>query len=294
MPSPSGRRQSPVVARRELRRRVTAARSLHFASREEAANALGWTVRVQNAIETGQSLPSEDQLARMFTVLDVEGADHDLWRRLTAAARTRGWWDTYDDADLSRSAKRFIGYEAGATKVRVFAGAFVAALLQTREYRTSLLTNQVGTPAPERIERLLEVHDRRKAVLEGPKPLEYHMILDESALYRHAGPGVIAGQLDHLIRLAESASHVTIQVVTYDAGLYRALSDTMTLLWFGRPGDGLGYVERATGQDDYVEGPDLYGYSSTFEELAQERARTPDDTLDTLRAARELAKRSER
>lgn len=53
------------------------------------------------------------------------------------------------------------------------------------------------------------------------------------------------------------------------------------------------YIERATGED-YVEGPDLYGYSSTFEELAQERAQTPDGTLDTLRAAQELAMRSDR
>lgn len=288
------RRTTPVVARRELRRRLVAARLVHFGTREEAATAFGWSKRTQDTLETGESLPSPRQFDSLFGALDVSPADQEHWTELAAEARRRGWWNTFDEADVSKGTKTFIGYEAGATRVRVFSGAFVAALLQTRDYRASLLRNQAGVAAPEHVERHLDVLARRQAVLDPPDPLGYHVIIDESALYRDAGPGVMAGQLEYLIDLAESATHVTIQVVPYSAGLYRALSDTFTLLEFGQPGDGLGYIESAAAKDHYVEGPALYGYSATFEELTHRRAQSPDDTLGTLRRAHKLTTRSHR
>jgi transcriptional regulator with XRE-family HTH domain len=292
--SERGGRTSPVVARRELRRRLVAARLVHFGTREEAAKALGWSKRTQDTLETGESLPSPSQLDAVFAVLGVSSSDQQRWIELAAQARRRGWWSAHDDADVSKGTKTFIGYEAGATRVRVFSGAFVAALLQTREYRASLLANQAGIAAPEHIEQRLDVLARRQAALDSPDPLEYHLIIDESALYRDAGPGVMSGQLGHLIDLAENAAHVTVQVVPYSAGLYRALSDTFTLLEFGQPGDGLGYIESAAAKDHYVEGPALYGYSATFEELAQQRAQSPDETVGTLRRAQKLTTRSHR
>jgi uncharacterized protein DUF5753 len=186
--SADGTRVSPVVARRELLRRfVQARRDAGYASRELAATALRWSARKQALLESGeQGIPLRD-LDAILTTFEVREEAWPEWRTLAEQARDRGWWDSFDDADLSAEGKRFIGYEWGARRLRSFDGSIMPALLQIPGYTAAALAAGINDRPPEQIDRLIAVRRQRQRVLGRPDPLEYQVVLDEAALRRPCG-----------------------------------------------------------------------------------------------------------
>lgn len=214
------------------------------------------------------------------------------WETLRTLAKKRAWWDVHSDIDLSETSKTFIGYECGAVRVRAFSGAVIPVELQIPAYRAATLRSRVGAPAPERVDQTVEIlEERQKILFAGKDPLEFHLILDESALHRHLGGNVMVDQLAFLIDWARNRDNITIQVVPYTEGIYRGLDETFTLLDFGERGDTLVYLEAtARGRATYLESTDVYGYSETFTILSDQRALSVTDTLANLDQAQQAAR----
>jgi transcriptional regulator with XRE-family HTH domain len=280
------RRTSPTTSRRHVAVLLTRAREEAGETQLSASSKFGWSIRKQQNLEAGDQVVSDRDLEQVLPALQIPEDDWPTWHELAEQARRKGWWDRYDASDLSVEAKRFIGLEQGATRIRHFEPLIVHGLLQTPEYRRATVVATSPAPRPtEQLEAMLEVSQRRQEVLDGPDPLELWAVLDEAALHRSpGGPKVLADQLHHLIRVAESHDNVTLQVIPYDAGMHPGLHGSFTLLEFGLPRDpGLVFVEATFDRHTYLsERSAVYAYAQVFEHLDR-LALTPAQSLQMLR-----------
>lgn len=262
-----------------------------FSNRGAAASALGWSRPKQDFLETGEQQLLAKDLPRVFDVFEIPDDEQTEWQQLTEGASTPGWWDHYDEADLSADGRRYVAYEWGCRRLLVYTGGILHGLVQTRVYAEARMRAGLVQRSSQQMARMVDILQQRKAVLEQPDPLDFHLIFDESALHRDAGAGVMAFQLAHMLDLAESHPNVTLQVMTYGAGLYPALAGSFGLMDFGFPDDaGLVNLEPGLVSSMYFEDTqDVYLYSQMFENMAESRAADPEDTLDMLRRAQTRA-----
>jgi hypothetical protein len=290
---------SPAVCRRELRRRLVKHRvearnpngTVRFPNRGAAAKALGWSRPKQDFLETGEQQLLAKDLPRIFEVFEIPDDEQAEWQALTEGAAASGWWDHYNEADLSASGRRYLAYEWGCRRLLVYSGGILHGLVQARLYGEARMRAGLVQRSSQQMARMADILQRRKAVLEPPDPLDFHLIFDESVLHRDAGPGVMAFQLAYLLDLAESHPNVTLQVVPYSAGLYPALAGSFGLMDFEFPDDtGLVNLEPGLVESIYVEDTQqVYLYSQMFENMADTRAADPEETLDMLRRAQSSA-----
>jgi hypothetical protein len=286
--SGDGLRVSSVVAsRRLLRKFVQARKDAGFPSRELAADALKWSARKQALLESGdQPIPMRD-LDVILPTFKVPEGEWPAWRTLAETARAKGWWDNYDEADLSTEGKRFVGYEWGARRIRSFDGSIMPALLQIPGYTAAALAAGVGDRPPEQINRLLAVRRQRQRALGQPDPLDYEVVLDEAALRRPGGDAdTMRAQLHHLLDLAEVRRNITVQVVPFSAGLYPAQSGTFVIMDFdgGEDDAGIVHVEPGFAGSLYMEErQEIYLYSRVFQRLL-DIALSPEDSLELIRS----------
>lgn len=277
------RRASAAVARRRLGVELTRLRGQ--LRQAEAAKALGWAPAKLRYLEAGTRPMQEGDLPAVFRIYDVPELVQAELRRLCAEASSRGWWDRYSDADLSSAAKRYMGLEFGATRIRGFEALLVPGLLQTSDYATEILRASLTPRAVEQVNALIEIRRARQRALAGSDPLGFWAILDEAALHRRVGsPEVMREQLTHIADLAESSDTVSVQVVPFEAGPHPGLGGPFFLFEFGWEDDpGLVYLEPQSDRATYLEDRrDVYTFSQAFERLV-DTALPPEDSLDMLR-----------
>jgi hypothetical protein len=269
---------------------LDARKAAGFPSRERAAEALGWSPRKQALLESDeQPIPLKD-LDAILSTFKIPDDAWPTWRALAEQARARSWWDAYDEADLSKEGKRFIGFEWGSRRMRTFDGSILPSLLQLPAYTAAALEAGLVDRPPEQIERLLTVRRQRQRVLGRPDPLVYHAIVDEAALRRPGGdPETMSAQLHHIVDLVSTRPNVTIQVVPFSAGLYPGQSGTFVIMDFDESDVEPGIVHTEPGFADslYIDRrADIYLYSRVFQRLG-EVALSPEDSVDLLRRVAE-------
>jgi Domain of unknown function (DUF5753) len=133
-----------------------------------------------------------------------------------------------------------VGYEAGASSIRMWQPLVVPALLQTARYTQEILvTWGLQTEAIAREVRLREERQRRVAA----RAPEQCYLLDEAVIRRHMGT-VMSNQLRHLARVAQKPA-VTIRIIPFNKGPHFGLSGPFVLLGFAGPLDDVLYLESA-------------------------------------------------
>lgn len=282
-PDGDRRRCSRATAQRALRQRFVEARVGRFATRRAAAQALGWSVRKQDALESGDQIVGERDLPAIFAAFGLgEGDDHAAvrtsWQRLAEQSKARGWWDDFTGGDLLPGCEQWVALEWGARRARVFTRTIVPGLLQTAAYTRARLAAGLWAMAEEQLERFVAFQAARQAILEPPDPLECHVIVDEGMLHRSPKPAGLGEQIAHIVDVIDTHPNVTVQVVPYEAGLYPGQNGAFTILDF-EGDDGLVSVEVPLGEalllDDFTS---RANYSRTFETLARDVAADPATT----------------
>ncbi|XVS64764.1 DUF5753 domain-containing protein [Actinosynnema sp. CA-299493] len=126
----------------------------------------------------------------------------------------------------------------------------------------------------------------RQKLLAGERPLEFHAVVDESALRRLVGGvEVMRGQLDHLVAAA-GLPNVTIQVLPHSRGAYEAQAGGLHLLEFAESDEPLtAYVEALTGLAP-VEDEDAEVLSAVWDDAAR-LALTAEESVSLIRAVRD-------
>ncbi|MFI2721802.1 Scr1 family TA system antitoxin-like transcriptional regulator [Streptomyces collinus] len=122
--------------------------------------------------------------------------------------------------------------EQQAVMIREFALSFVPGILQTERYARAVLSTSFPPVSEEERDRLVVTRLERAKVLDDPVTPVVWALLDEAVLRRHiGGPGVMAEQLNHLVRLAETG-RIQVHVLPFALGTHPLLSNMLTLMWF--------------------------------------------------------------
>lgn len=243
-----------------------------------------WSTSKISRIETRQQGVKSFDVERMLDAYGVTDPDTREWvLGLSSGAGERGYWLGIRK-DLPEDFQQLLNVEATLLAVRQVEMIVVPGLLQTPDYTRALVNG--GQPGLdfEVAERRVLARMARQRVLNRPKPLRYHVILDETVLTRPIGtPSVMRGQLAKLVDAAE-AEHITIQVLPLSAGASPAMNGSFSILTLPDPIPDFGYTE-SPGGSLYVE--DREQVQSLLERWGNltNKALSPAASLDVINSA---------
>lgn len=243
----------PTIRRRRLNARLRQLRTDHQLSCEQVAKQLGVSASWVSRIEAGKRGVRPGDVRELLSVYGVEGPEVDELVQLAREARTRGWWQAFDDV-LSDAMRTFVGLEQDAAIVGNYEAHFVPGLLQTEAYTRELFLASRPSMDAETVERLTRVRMERKQVLDRGNPPMLWAVIDEAALRREVGgSGVMREQLLALLEAGERAN-VALQVVPFSVGAYHPMGTGFHLFEFSESDPPVVYLENLGG-GIYLEEP---------------------------------------
>ncbi|KAA2258778.1 hypothetical protein F0L68_23410 [Solihabitans fulvus] len=154
-----------------------------------------------------------------------------FWVSRPENAKVEGWWSPYDVEQ-----QRYLGLEDEACTVTEWQLAQLPPLLRTEEYVRARLAGSCVPRTPEQVDNEVEVQVLRRRRLTGAHPLRCHAIIDESVLSARLPEALAAGQLRHVLTMAE-LPNVTVQIVPDTVGLHVGTKGAFTLFGFPEPQD---------------------------------------------------------
>ena len=205
---------------------------------EAVANALEWSRSKFIRIESGAVPISKTDLEALLRHYEVH--DDQLVQQLTNLARgakAPAWWDKHSIGDKAFQA--YIGFEAGASSIRMSQGLLVPGILQTEAYARIV----TGTYVPaEKVQAVVDLRLDRQENIFDRAPQQRH-VLDEAVIRRRIG-NAMPGQLRHLIELA-NRPEVDIRVIPFGAGPHFGMRGPFALLGFDVELDDVLFLESA-------------------------------------------------
>jgi len=119
-----------------------------------------------------------------------------------------------------------VSMESAAAETMTCEAQVVPDLLQTDDYARAMAAAEPGYATDQQREEAVAARAaRRQAVLGASAGRRVSVILGEAALYQAVGgPGVMAGQISYLVRLADDFPGLTLQVLPFTAGAHAAAS----------------------------------------------------------------------
>ncbi|WP_285731408.1 helix-turn-helix transcriptional regulator [Nocardiopsis sp. ATB16-24] len=236
---------SPTIRRRQLSAILRRMRKEADLSLEEAAKRLEWSRAKLGHIETGErKKPSVVEIRALMHEYGVDPADpqYEAVLALVRHAQQRGWWTRYDDI-LTGS---YVELEAEATSIANYEAFGIPGLLQTPDLARLMQRARLWRD-PEDIQRAVDARMHRQQILAGENPTQLWAVIEEHALQRLGGaPEVMREQVEHLIELADSSNHVTIQVLPTDAGVHAGATGPFVIMEFAEPAGPIVYLETYT------------------------------------------------
>ncbi|MFD0772650.1 helix-turn-helix domain-containing protein [Streptomonospora algeriensis] len=248
---------SPTIRRRQLSAILRRMRKDAGLSLDETAKRLEWSRAKLGHIETGErkkpSVVEIKALMREYGV-DDQSREYEAVLALVRQAQQRGWWTRYDDI-LTGS---YVELEAEATGIANFEAFGVPGLVQTPGYARMVQRARLWRD-PADIQRAVDARIQRQQILHRDNPPELWAVIEEHALQRLAGePEVMREQVEHLVELADSSSHITIQVMPTAVGVHAGATGPFVIMDFAAPADPVVYLETFT-DGLYLERPEEVG-----------------------------------
>ncbi|MGA5816567.1 helix-turn-helix domain-containing protein [Kitasatospora sp. NPDC094028] len=213
-------------------RRLREARGV---SREEA----GYSIRASESkisrMELGRVGFKERDVADLLTLYGVDAEqERATVLGLVRAANSSSWWHEYGDI-LPTWFQNYVGLEEAVARIHSYEVQFVHGLLQTADYARAVITAGGHVTGPDEIDRRVELRLRRQRLLTGERAPSLVAVLDEAALRRPwGGPGLMRGQIDRLLELAE-LPNVRLQVMPFGSAGLSAEVGAFSLLGFAEP-----------------------------------------------------------
>jgi transcriptional regulator with XRE-family HTH domain len=238
----------PVVQRALLTGELRSLRRMRDENQEHVAKALEWSTSKLIRVEGGSVGISRTDLEALLRHYGV--TDEDQIGRLAAlarGARASAWWDDHKISD--KAFLTYIGYEAGASSIKMAQGLLVPGILQNMAYARGVAAAYVPETGIEDVVRLRD--QRQKTVFE-KAPEQYHL-LDEAVIRRKVGDAM-PGQLRHLAELAER-SEITIRIIPFKSGPHFGMRGPFALLGFAVALEDVLYLESARRGDLLIASP---------------------------------------
>ncbi|WP_341720415.1 helix-turn-helix transcriptional regulator [Micromonospora sp. FIMYZ51] len=269
------------MLRRQIGRKFESLRKAAGLTMEQAAERLDRARATLHRIENGAEHVRFRQ-ADVQQMLDLYGAsddDRELLLALTATTReNKNWWHDYIGAGLPRWFQLYIGLEAAASRIRQYEAELVPGLLQTRAYAEQVFKmpgGAVDAADDQEQQRAIQLRVERQTLLTRFSPPQLSVIINEAVLRRPVGNATLMVEQLHQIAKAAELPNVTVQVLSFSAGLHAgAMSGAFSLLEFPQDAHGqeveppVAYLEAATGAI-YLDKPhETAAYNSIWADMA--------------------------
>ncbi|MET9493563.1 helix-turn-helix transcriptional regulator [Streptomyces sp. NPDC006552] len=249
--------------------------------------AAGYSIRASESkisrLELGRVSFKARDVEDLLTLYGVsDEAEREALLALVKAANVAGWWHSYSDV-LPGWFQTYIGLEGAASVIRGYEAQFVHGLLQTEAYAHAVVEKGMRGASREDVDRRVALRLERQKVLVSERAPQVRIVLDEAALRRvHGGPGVMRGQLEHLVEMAQ-LPQVTVQVLPFSQGWHAGESGTFTLLSFPESDlSDLVFLEQLTSALYLDKAEDVAQYERAMARLGEE-CPAPDESLALLR-----------
>ncbi len=248
----------PNIRKRLIGSQLRRLREACGLSVEEVADRMGMgpsSLRRQEYGQTAVSVPDVKAYAEIYQIEDPALLARLL--ELARHARARGWWSSYD-ATVGPTLVDVADAEDLATGIRTWQPLTIPGLLQTREYSAAVIGVRRGfasNPNTLPADGFIALRERRKEILDRPRPPELWAVIGEAAiLTRVGGPHVMDGQLQQLLNLGERPN-ISIQILPFSAGVHAGMGGAFVVMSFdGTQDGGITYIEN-TGSDAFSDDP---------------------------------------
>jgi transcriptional regulator with XRE-family HTH domain len=211
--------ESPAVARRRLRLTLRSLRDDRGLTQAAVADALGWSLSKLVRIELGEVTISRTDVMALLSHYGVDdGATVHPLLDLAKLSRRRDWWaEPRFRGQVTKATAQLLEFETAARVIRSYQPSVFPGLLQTEEYAAPIV-NYFFEEVPEETRTArLELRKRRyDHVFDGETRPDYHLVVDESVIWRQiGGPQVMADQLGRILdRIHEG--HVRVRILPFE------------------------------------------------------------------------------
>ncbi|WP_175482841.1 helix-turn-helix domain-containing protein [Actinokineospora iranica] len=195
---------------------------------------LGLSQAKVSRVETGSSGLRVNDVAAMLGLYRVpEPRQAEILDLVRRAAEPD--WVQVHGRGLPEQWQTLIDWESKAVALRSNHAWLVPGLLQTADFARAALRDTAPAALSEsELDALVAARLARQAILSRDSPPTVHALLGEMALkVPVGGPGVLAGQLRHLLEVVRKP-HVVVRVVPLSAGAHPGLDGAFLLMEFHR------------------------------------------------------------
>lgn len=257
----------PTTRRRQLGADLRRLRERASLTLEEAGARVGVSKATLSRYETKEGSvkwPTVDALCREYGADDDErGALVDLAK----GAKIQGWWRSLADP-IPESMNLMLTLESEVVREEHYACVYVPGLLQTRAYAEAVhRASEVECPERE-VEHMVDIRMKRQELLQRDEPPHVWCVIDEAAIRRRVGGGlVMQEQLQRVLEMAK-LPHVTVQVLPFATGAHAAAVGSFALLRGQTPDLDVVYVDLIGGGLFMERKPELERYRLAFQYLS--------------------------
>jgi transcriptional regulator with XRE-family HTH domain len=162
----------------------------------------------------GRAAISYGDLRTLARELGLDQGHTDTLVALHQDSNRRGFWSTGYNRAYHEDFRLLVDLERSAKLLRCLESEIAPDLLQCETYIRALFAAQ-GTDGDATMEDWVQARLQRQNVLTRDNPVQYHVVLSESCLWReYGGPAVMREQLDHMIKLSKQ-KNVLLQVLPF-------------------------------------------------------------------------------
>lgn len=189
-----------------------------------------------SSIEIAKRRLTVTKLDELATIYELSEDQRSELEELRSQAERREWWDDYARL-YSEEFLRFVGLEAGAAVVREYVPETIPGLLQTSDYARAMIRGGAPYIKPVDVGPRVESRLARQARLDEPDPIEYTVVIGQTALRQKVGSReIMVHQLNRLAKLSEdNHDHIRIHVMPYNAGAHPVIGSGLKILSFNSP-----------------------------------------------------------
>lgn len=228
-------------------------------------------------LERGTRPPTEEMAQRLDAVLGSDGLFWRLWDLVEHSTDHPAFFALA--GELERSARLIEEWEPN----------IVPGLLQTADYSREVFRAVWPYHSEEKIATMVEARVKRAELLEDDR-LEVWAILSESVLHDVLPPGVLAGQLAHIVDLMDNR-RVVVQVLPGHIGMHALKAGPLRIMTLD-DGSKVAYTE-GPHSGHVLDTPKELNDCRRSYDLVRAAAMSPVASLSRIRAAMEESKRDD-
>jgi transcriptional regulator with XRE-family HTH domain len=261
-----------MTARQFVGKEIRLARETKGLSRVELAKAFPVSESLVRWWESGRTVPAEQCVQRLITVLDLPEMIQRVLNELVSNEVAPEWLG------------KWVSLEEKATSLLTFVPLVIPGLLQTEEYARAVL--RLGKEAPLDLEERVSERLKRRRILTREDPPLYHVILDEAAIRRPVGgPKVMHDQLMHVVDLAEQTEMIIVQVIPFRVGAHAGFAGGAIVI-ASFDGAEVAYVDNALRGDVVEKSEDIAIIRRLWQKLSA-KALLEDESAQLIREVAE-------